>query len=152
MVEDQHYEKRSQAYNKCSQAMRQGNLKRPDKCFLCERSPGKAKDGRPKIHCHHPDYSDGLQVVWLCDRCHRRVHVGTYHIWRLEESNRFQPIHLVELLYQCFPRLDGRRVIKVVKILFPRYKPSLNTLSTWKSRIRQRGVYIPDLRKTKKGE
>jgi hypothetical protein len=34
----------------------------------CERC------GNPKVQKHHPDYSQPLQVRWLCVECHRDVH------------------------------------------------------------------------------
>lgn len=43
-----------------------GKLKKPTRCSVCK------KQGR--IHGHHPDYSKPLEVVWLCDQCHRQIH------------------------------------------------------------------------------
>lgn len=34
-------------------------------CFMC---------GTDKVFAHHPDYSKPLSVVWLCQRCHKRIH------------------------------------------------------------------------------
>lgn len=52
-------------------AIAQGKLIRPEVCEKCGKAPGKAIDGRPKIHAHHHDYSKPLDVEWLCARCHR---------------------------------------------------------------------------------
>jgi len=49
-----------------SNAVRSGKVSR-EPCFMCGR-----QDGR--IHGHHVDYTKPLDVVWLCVRCHRRIH------------------------------------------------------------------------------
>lgn len=36
-------------------------------CELC---------GNEKAHAHHEDYSDRLNVRWLCSPCHRRLHAA----------------------------------------------------------------------------
>jgi hypothetical protein len=45
-------------------AIRDGRLfKEP--CAICSET---------KVHAHHKDYSKPLEVVWLCARCHHRLH------------------------------------------------------------------------------
>jgi len=39
---------------------------RPGKCSRCERER--------QIEAHHEDYSKPLDVIFLCTRCHRRLH------------------------------------------------------------------------------
>ena len=52
------------AHNAVSNAIRDGKLfKEP--CLFC---------GGTKVHAHHKDYSKPLDVVWLCPRCHHRLH------------------------------------------------------------------------------
>ena len=47
-------------------AMRNGELSRQTRCSRCTTvGPTEA---------HHPDYSQPLHVLWLCDRCHKEVH------------------------------------------------------------------------------
>jgi hypothetical protein len=48
-------------------AIRNGGLVAPCKCEIC----GQNK----KVEAHHPDYSKPLDVQWLCDSCHKKVHV-----------------------------------------------------------------------------
>ena len=55
-------------------ALRDGILVRPMRCQECRVKAYRALDGRPRIHGHHTDYSNPLDVVWLCTRCHRKVH------------------------------------------------------------------------------
>lgn len=45
-------------------ALRKGQLTRKP-CQSC---------GKERSQAHHPDYSQPLQVVWLCARCHAAVH------------------------------------------------------------------------------
>jgi DNA repair exonuclease SbcCD ATPase subunit len=47
-------------------AVRSGKLVRSD---LCEACGNKAK-----THGHHEDYSNPLDVVWLCTACHGKAH------------------------------------------------------------------------------
>lgn len=46
-----------------SNAIRDGKLK-PQPCWVCGA----------KAQAHHPDYSDPLGVVWLCEQHHREAH------------------------------------------------------------------------------
>ncbi|MBW2636842.1 MAG: hypothetical protein JRC86_04860, partial [Deltaproteobacteria bacterium] len=49
-------------------ALKNGTLVSPGECSHCSRTE--------RIEAHHPDYSKKLEVVWLCSRCHHRVHSG----------------------------------------------------------------------------
>jgi ribosomal protein S27AE len=55
----------AQAWNKLDRAVRSGRITRPDVCSQCSRG------GR--IEAHHDDYSQPLEVRWLCSRCHSSV-------------------------------------------------------------------------------
>ncbi len=51
------------AWRKSDRAVRSGKLKRqPCAC------------GNPKAEKHHEDYSKPLDVIWLCARCHGKLH------------------------------------------------------------------------------
>lgn len=49
-------------------AIRDGNLFKPDSCPRCDSSLN--------IEAHHEDYSKPLDVAWLCQKCHQNVHRG----------------------------------------------------------------------------
>lgn len=48
-----------------SNALRDGRIKKSP-CVLC--------DARDHVHAHHRDYSRPLDVVWVCAKCHHRLH------------------------------------------------------------------------------
>lgn len=48
-----------------NRAVAKGTLKRPSKCSVCRR-PGR-------IEGHHEDYSNQLEVIWLCGVCHNEA-------------------------------------------------------------------------------
>lgn len=52
------------AHNAVSNAIRDGKLTR-EPCLFC---------GEVRVHGHHRDYSRPLDVVWLCAKCHHRLH------------------------------------------------------------------------------
>ncbi len=45
-----------------------GNVIRPKKCSVCKR--------KTRLSGHHKDYSKPLDVCWLCQSCHKKVHSG----------------------------------------------------------------------------
>ncbi len=49
-------------------AVADGRLMKPENCSQCG-------DGG-KINAHHDDYNKPLDVIWLCNRCHTRLHYG----------------------------------------------------------------------------
>lgn len=52
------------AHTAVGNALRDGRLQR-EPCVFC---------GTEKVHGHHRDYSKPLEVVWLCPKCHTRLH------------------------------------------------------------------------------
>lgn len=48
-----------------SNAVRDGRLLK-EPCLFCRSETG--------LEAHHRDYTKPLEVVWLCRRCHRRLH------------------------------------------------------------------------------
>lgn len=59
------------AHNAVSNALRDGKLKKAKYCEspLCENPDGY-------VEAHHCDYNKPLEVVWLCDRCHKDWHLN----------------------------------------------------------------------------
>lgn len=55
-----------QAHTAVSNAVRTGRLKRLP-CEFC---------GDERVHAHHKDYSKPLDVIWLCAKCHNRLHAN----------------------------------------------------------------------------
>lgn len=54
-------------------AIRRGDLVRPDACSRCGRT-GTTADGRAFVHAHHHlGYDFPLEIEWLCGRCHCAV-------------------------------------------------------------------------------
>lgn len=52
------------AHTAVSNALRDGKIKKQP-CQVCAEE---------KVHAHHKDYSKPLDVIWLCARCHHRLH------------------------------------------------------------------------------
>ena len=47
-------------------ALLRGDLVKPSKCSVC----GK----KATIQGHHPDYAKPLEVIWVCPKCHTKIH------------------------------------------------------------------------------
>lgn len=53
-------------------AVRRGDIKKPSLCSKCGCIPRAGKNGRSRLHGHHPDYAQPLLVEWICASCHRK--------------------------------------------------------------------------------
>lgn len=51
-------------------AVRAGTIQRANQCSICKTLP---MFGR--LVAHHQNYNEPLIVDWLCDLCHKRVHL-----------------------------------------------------------------------------
>lgn len=56
------------AHNAVYRAIKSGELIRAKHCECC--------GAETKIEAHHNNYSNKLNVVWLCPACHRQYHMG----------------------------------------------------------------------------
>jgi hypothetical protein len=54
------------ARNKLRYAVRSGNIMKPEICDLCL--------SKTKLHGHHEDYSKPLDIKWVCNFCHKKIH------------------------------------------------------------------------------
>lgn len=64
---------RKLAYSRVNNAIECGKLVRPECCSRCGKKPDPDRLGRSRIEAHHEDHSKALEVVWLCDACHKDV-------------------------------------------------------------------------------
>lgn len=55
----------AKAHRAVTYAVRSGKLTR-EPCEICGT--------RVHVHAHHKDYAKPLDVIWLCARCHHRLH------------------------------------------------------------------------------
>ena len=60
------YPMRYAAHIIAGNAIRDGKLVNPKKCSEC--------DSTTKIEAHHDDYTNPLQIRWLCEKCHKTWH------------------------------------------------------------------------------
>ena len=68
------YREKQKARRRVQYYLSKGTLKR-EPCKIC---------GNEKTEAHHPDYNYPLNIVWLCDRCHKDVHN------KIREENRYK--------------------------------------------------------------
>lgn len=47
-------------------AVRSKKIKKPKKCSICYKEK--------KIYGHHEDYYKPLDVIWVCQVCHKKIH------------------------------------------------------------------------------
>jgi hypothetical protein len=59
------------ANKKLQWAVSEGHIRKPKRCEDCGKSIP-----RRKLHGHHEDYSEPLNVVWVCDPCHKARHLA----------------------------------------------------------------------------
>ena len=54
------------AHTLLAHSIRSGKVKKPKKCSKCKR--------KTMIHGHHKDYYKPLEVIWVCQICHKKLH------------------------------------------------------------------------------
>ena len=54
----------ARAHRALNYAIRTGRVAK-EPCLFC---------GRDDVHAHHRDYAKPLDVIWLCPKCHHRLH------------------------------------------------------------------------------
>lgn len=60
------FKKQAQAIGITSRRLKKGEITRPDVCTKC---PNKNN-----IQAHHPNYNIPEYIIWLCRKCHIKVH------------------------------------------------------------------------------
>lgn len=76
-------EQRKKARRAVNRALRNGVLVRPSECSQCGARPGVARNGKALIDAHHINgYDDEhlIDIVWLCQSCHQKVHARRHGI------------------------------------------------------------------------
>lgn len=77
---------------KADLAIREGIVKPEKTCMFCG-------DNKSKIHGHHPDYRHPLELVWLCPKCHFRLHYGHFQVLPPSHfQSEVEKKHLYELV------------------------------------------------------
>jgi hypothetical protein len=61
------YPQAYKAHNALNNAVRNGKITKGP-CFICGTDSN--------IHGHHSNYAEPLSVVWLCAKCHTRIHAA----------------------------------------------------------------------------
>ncbi len=62
------------------EAVKNGKIERPKKCEICGGGNGSIV-----ISGHHEDYSKPLEVIWVCNSCHKQLHSKKRHGQRLKK-------------------------------------------------------------------
>lgn len=73
------------AQSKVKYAVTTGKLIKPERCPAC--------NGEGRIEAHHEDYSKPLDVMWLCNVCHK-AHHGRIRDKGLLRTSPPQPNHI----------------------------------------------------------
>lgn len=56
----------AKAHSAVSYALRSGKIAK-EPCLFC---------GSAQVHAHHKNYAEPLAVIWLCAKCHHRLHAN----------------------------------------------------------------------------
>ena len=62
-----YFPERLRVRGQVARAIKKGILIRPKKCSRCN-------EDNKTIRAHHPNYSNPLNIIWLCKSCHQREH------------------------------------------------------------------------------
>lgn len=72
------------ASEKLRKEIREGKIQRPTKCQKC----GEKYNGNSVINGHHEDYSKPLEVIWLCNACHKKLHTQRSMANKIKNINK----------------------------------------------------------------
>lgn len=86
------------AHNIVEAAIARGVLV-PRPCEICGAN-GTFADGRREVQAHHDDYSAPLEVRWLCQKCHHKLHKESFLSKGKEER---EPASKIEVICGGFP-------------------------------------------------
>jgi len=109
----------NEAHKLCQKAVKEGRLIRPDKCSNCGVSC--------KPIGHHPDYDKPLEVVWLCVKCHRILHI-TFGKGKNHGGTIGTNIYVDDETKKELDKLaekDHRAITDEIKFLIDKYKAEL---------------------------
>lgn len=67
------YNTKRKAQQLLNRAIKAGRIRRPETCSRCGVKPRNRK--RSGILGHHHNYSKPYSVTWVCERCHKELHV-----------------------------------------------------------------------------
>lgn len=84
-------EQRKRARRAVNRAIRNGDLVRPTSCERCDVSPERAKNGKALIDAHHRggyDEDHWLDIIWVCQSCHQKVHARRHGIPHTDEAKK----------------------------------------------------------------
>ncbi len=70
---------KERAHQVLKRAIRRGDIIRPTVCSNCPRHD-------VRIIGHHNDYTKPLEVEWLCEECHSKIHLCLKRILKLLEA------------------------------------------------------------------
>jgi len=65
-IQLQRYPEKDRSGKLLRKAVKKGKIKKPNECEKC-------KDNG-KLQGHHEDYTKPLEVIWLCKKCHNKIH------------------------------------------------------------------------------
>ena len=66
-LRDIKFPEKRKAVTKIMHLIQERKITKPTICSKCGKSDYR-------IEAHHPDYSKPTEVIWLCAKCHRRLH------------------------------------------------------------------------------
>jgi hypothetical protein len=73
--------RRSKIRHRVGHAVKAGRLDRPSLCASCGITC--------KTNAHHQDYGKPFEVIWLCHKCHKALHMGIQVQWtRKDEAHK----------------------------------------------------------------
>ena len=100
--------KPKQAHAAVARAIKSGKLWRPLRCNQCLREG--------KVHGHHTDYSNPLEVIWLCPPCHRLEHPEKWKPRPPQEITRPRPDNWIKGVRERFG-LDVPEMANLIGVL-----------------------------------